>query len=69
MVKIRMTGTKYELERALSQFREAEGIHIYSESDYYKNRGATEYYRKYLECEFDNDEYKRIPDRRLTSIQ
>ncbi len=53
MVKIRMTGTKDELDRALSQIRIAEGMHIFSESDYYKNRGATEYYRVYLECEFN----------------
>ena len=69
MVKIRMTGTKDELEHALSLLRIAVGTHIYSESGYYRNRGATEYYRVYLECEFDKDGYKRIPDRWHTIIK
>ena len=58
MVKIRVTGTKNELDCVLSLLREAEGIHIYSESDYYKNRGVTEYYRVYLEGEFLKEDHK-----------
>ncbi len=52
MIKLRLTGTPYELERITSDFKK-KGIHIMAESKLYKNRDGKEY-RKYLNISVNN---------------
>ena len=49
MVKIRLHGTLEELEVAKQTVESV--FHVLSESSPYKDRGKTEYYRIYLDCE------------------
>lgn len=49
MVKIRLHGTLDELEQATEIVREQ--FKVLSESEPYKDRGKTEYYRVYMDCE------------------
>ena len=53
MVKVRITGTKKDIEDAVVFLRTLEATSITSESELYKNRGRSDCYRVYLECEFN----------------
>ena len=49
MVKIRLHGTLEEVEYAMSFIRSQ--FNVLSESAPYKDRGNSQYYRTYMDCE------------------
>ena len=49
MVKIRLHGTREEIIKAVEVLKK--DFNVLSESEPYKDRGKTEYYRCYLDCE------------------
>ena len=53
MIKVRITGTKKDIEDAVVLLRTLEATSITSESKLYENRGRSDRYRVYLECEFN----------------
>ena len=52
MVKIRLHGTREEIEIATSFIRSQ--FDVLSESEPYADRGKSVYYRTYLDCEVKN---------------
>lgn len=54
MIKIRLHGTSEEIENAINHFRADPAIRILMESDPYKDRRNSEYYRCYVEAEINN---------------
>ena len=49
MIKIRLHGTKDEIDKAISYLELVMGF--YSVSGYYKDRGNSQYYRVYIDGE------------------
>ena len=52
MIKIRLHGTKAEIEKAKAELRVL--FHVLYESEPYKDRGKSQYYRCYMDCEVDD---------------
>ncbi len=49
MIKIRLQGTKPEIDKTISYLELV--MELYSVSGYYKDRGNSQYYRVYVEAE------------------
>lgn len=54
MIKIRLHGTLEEIEKTTKVIREQ--FHVLSESEPYADRGKSEYYRCYMDCEINKSE-------------
>lgn len=49
MVKVRLQGTKEDMEWLESQLRDCQHVNITESSETYGNKGTNKYFRKYLE--------------------
>ena len=53
MIKLRLHGLEEEILEYLNKIKKDENIKILSESDFYADRGKSEYKRLYLDVEVD----------------
>ncbi|MCR5303284.1 MAG: hypothetical protein K6E33_01875 [Lachnospiraceae bacterium] len=51
MIKIRVQGTKEDINWLEKQIRSLRKLQITESSDIYKNQGTKKYFRKYMEVE------------------
>jgi hypothetical protein len=51
MIKIRLHGLEEEITEYLNKIKKDKDVKILSESDFYKDRGKSEYKRLYLDVE------------------
>ena len=56
MVKVRLQGTKEDMEWLEKQLSECPEIKITESSETFSNKGTSKYYRKYLEINRKNEE-------------
>ena len=55
MVKVRLQGTKEDMEWLEEQLENLPNVQITESSEIFKNKGTNRYYRKYLEIEKTTD--------------
>lgn len=58
MVKMRLQGTKEDMEWLEHQLSQIPNVQITESSDIYRNKGTSNYFRKYLEIEKVDKENK-----------
>lgn len=51
MVKVRLQGTKEDMEWLEEQLRNIPNVEITESSEIFRNKGTNKYYRKYIEVE------------------
>ena len=51
MVKVRLQGTKEDMEWLEEQLKQVPSVRIMESSEIYSNKGTNKYFRKYLEVE------------------
>ena len=51
MVKVRLQGTKEDMEWLEEQLKQVPSVRITESSEIYSNKGTNKYFRKYLEVE------------------
>ncbi len=51
MVKMRLQGTKEDMEWLEKQLAQLPNVQITESSEFYRNKGTNNYFRKYLEIE------------------
>ena len=56
MVKVRLQGTKEDMEWLEKQLSECPEVKITESSETFSNKGTSKYYRKYLEINRKNEE-------------
>lgn len=56
MVKLRLMGTREELEKSMQLIKKIEGIELHRVSEVYENIGTNRFYRQYAEIHFIDDE-------------
>ena len=56
MIKVRMQGTKEDMEWLEKQLRKDPAVLITESSQAFQNKGTNRYYRKYLEINRKNEE-------------
>ena len=57
MVKVRLQGTKEDMEWLEKQMENLPNVKITESSETFRNKGTNKYYRKYIEIEKTNQEY------------
>lgn len=62
MIKVRLQGTKEDMEQLEKQLSECPEVKITESSETFSNKGTSKYYRKYLEINRKNEEQKRRLD-------
>ena len=56
MIKVRLQGTKEDMEWLEKQLSECPEVKITESSEMFSNKGTSKYYRKYLEINRKNEE-------------
>ncbi|MCI5919338.1 MAG: hypothetical protein MRZ75_08465 [Roseburia sp.] len=56
MIKVRLQGTKEDMEWLEKQLSECPEVKITESSETFSNKGTSKYYRKYLEINRKNEE-------------
>lgn len=60
MLKVRLNGKQEEIEKFLDLLKKQSTVDILYQSDFYKDRGNTIYFRKYLDVELKDKKYTKL---------